>query len=349
MEDYYKILGVSRGASKEEIKKAYRKLAHKHHPDKGGDEKTFKKISEAYHTLSNDKKREQYDMFGKSGPGAGTSGGSGTGFGGGFSRADFDMSDIFEEFFGFGRRQGSKRKKKGEDIAVRVTTKLEEVVKDREKKILIEKLVSCDSCTAKGFVHDSKMKKCSSCDGVGKVRTAIGPFSQISTCPECEGAGEIPEKRCSSCGGEGRVKQKKEIKFIIPAGIDSGQTLRIGGQGNAGRRGSPPGDLLVEIFVENNSNFKRNGAHLYSDAQILLTQATLGDKIEVGLLGGKKILLKIPPGTSSGSTFKIPGKGLPRVSGYGQGDLYINVKIKIPKKLSKKQKELLQELKKEGV
>ncbi len=341
MEDYYKILGVSREASKEEIKKAYRNLAHKHHPDKGGDEKTFKKISEAYHVLADEKKREQYDRFGKSGPSA-------SGFGGGFSQQDFDMSDIFEDLFGFSR--GRRRKsKKGEDISVRIETSLEKILQNEEKTITIEKLVSCSSCKGKGYPEGTKTKNCGSCQGSGRVRTAIGPFAQVSTCPSCQGEGSIPEKVCDKCKGEGRVKDRKSIKITIPAGIETGQTLRIQGQGNDGRKGNPAGDLLVEVIVKNNTSFKREGNDLHYKAQISISQAILGDKIEVKLLDGKKISLKVPQGTSSGKVFRVSGKGVPRLSGYGQGDLYITVNIKIPQKLTKEQKKLFEQLKKEGI
>ncbi len=347
MEDYYTILGASKKATKDEIKKAYRKLAHKHHPDKGGDEKTFKKISEAYHVLSNDKKREQYDMFGKSGPNAGSGSSSGSGFGG-FSHADFDMNDIFSDFFGFSR--GARRRtKKGEDIAIKITTKLEKIFENEEKVISLERLANCSACGGRGYPSNVKTKKCATCNGSGKIRTAIGPFSQVSTCPYCGGEGEIPEKNCNNCHGEGRVKEKKEIKFTIPAGIHTGQTLRIQGEGNSGKKGTPPGDLLVEIFVENKTSFERKGDDLYHKTKINLSQATLGDKIEINFLTGKKIILKIPTGTNSGKVFRISSKGVPRISGYGQGDLYVIIDVVVPQKLSKKQKELFEELKKEGL
>ncbi len=352
MEDYYKILGVPRSATKEEIKKAYRKLAHKHHPDKGGDEKTFKKISEAYHTLSNDQKRAQYDRFGKSGPGAGASTG-GAGYGGfgfeDFSHADFDMGDIFEEFFGFGGRSSRKRRTRGEDIGIKVNISLEETIKDTEKKLRITRLVSCSACEGRGGASGSVDEKCKTCNGKGRVKTSLGPFAQMSTCPDCGGEGSIPSKKCTKCKGEGRVQKEEEIKFNIPAGIESGQTLRVEGQGNAGKRGNPSGDLLVEIYVENKTNFQRKGADLYQKITLNLTQAILGDKIDIKLLSGKTVSLKIPPGTPSGKIFRIAGKGLPRLGGYGQGDLYINTILSVPKKLTKKQKKLIDELKKEGL
>lgn len=345
MEDYYKILEVSRDASKEEIKKAYRKLAHKHHPDKGGDEEKFKKISEAYSVLSNDKKREQYDRFGRSGPGMGGAS-NGNGFEG-FSQTDFDMGDIFSDFFGFSG--GRRKKRRGEDIVIRINTTLEKIIKDEKKKINLSKLTYCNECDGKGYDRNSKLETCNSCRGSGKVKTAIGPFTQVSTCPSCNGEGKIPEKKCKVCRGDGRVEKNEEIEFTIPAGIDSGQTLRIKEKGNSGEKGSPAGDLLVEVIVDNNTSFRREGENLFYNAEIGLTDAILGKNININLLTGKEISLKIPPGTSFGKVFRISGKGLPKISGYGVGDLYITTNIKIPQKLTRNQKKLFEELRKENI
>ncbi len=354
MEDYYKILGVSKDASKEEIKKAYRKLAHKHHPDKGGDEATFKKISEAYHVLSNEKKRAEYDRFGKEGAARGGAWQGAGGFGN-FSQADFDFSDfgdIFEEFFGFGGGP-RRRKARGEDIKIQYTTTLEKVMQNEKKKIDLERLISCAECSGRGDTSSSGGKRCSTCEGKGRIRketgTFLGAFSQVTTCHDCGGEGVVPEKKCNVCLGEGRVKKKEKLEFTIPAGIDSGQTLKVEGQGNAGRRGNPPGDLFVEIFVENKTNFERKGRDLYHTAHVTYTQIALGDKIEIDLLSGKKITLKIPAGTAPEKVFRISGKGVPHLSGYGKGDLYVRLKVKVPQKISQKQKKLLEDLKKEGI
>ncbi len=358
MEDYYKILGVSRNANKEEIKKAYRKLAHKHHPDKGGDEKTFKKISEAYHVLSDDRKRAQYDRFGRT-----TTGGAGNegfgGFGGSrgadnFSRVDFDFGDIFEEFFGFGggprRRQERER---GEDIKINLKTNLKSILQEEKHTIKLEKLSPCETCKSTGNAPGSKVKTCSTCQGGGKIRKEsgvfFGAFTQIVTCNSCRGQGEIPEKACGKCNGEGRINKKEEITIAIPAGIDSGQILKLSGKGNAGRRGSPSGDLLVEITVENNTSFERKGADLHCAVSISYTQAVLGDKIDIPLLAGKRITLKVPSGSNPGKIIRIAGKGLPRLSGYGQGDLYVSLKINVTQKITRKQKQLLEQLKEEGL
>lgn len=345
MEDYYSILGVSRNATKEEIKKAYRKLAHKHHPDKqGGDENKFKKINEAYQVLSNEKKREQYDRFGKAGA-------SSSGFGGysqGFSGFE-DMGDIFEEMFGFGRRQQS-RKRKGEDIKINISVSLLDVMNGKERTVSVYKFVACETCSASGSVPGSVKKTCPQCQGKGKVaKNIMGAFSTFVTCSQCEGEGEIPEKECTQCKGEGRIKRKEDINFTIPAGISSGQTLRVSGKGNVGKKGAPAGDLFVEVSVEKHHFFTPKGEDLYCSVSVPYTDAVLGGKVDITLLSEKKIALKIPVGTPSGKIIRISGKGLPRLSGYSYGNLYVEVNVNVPKKVSKKQKDLLEELKKEGL
>ncbi len=347
MDNYYEILGVSKTASKEDIKKAYRKLAHQHHPDKGGDEKKFKKISEAYAVLSNEEKRKQYDMFGKSGPTA--SGGYSGGFDG-FQGADFDfdIGDIFGDIFGFkSNRSGSTRN--GEDVVIRISAPLEDLFTDQKKRIKISRLTSCKECSGSGSEKGSKKKKCPDCNGQGRVRAQIGPFAQLRTCQNCSGEGEVIEKKCKKCSGDGRLKETKEITINIPAGIDSGQAFRVAGEGNAGKNGAPAGDLIVEVTVNNNTDFKRDGSNLSKKIKISYSQATLGDKVDIKLLTGKTIALKIPAGTSSGKIFRISDKGLPRVGGYGQGDLYIITEVDIPKKLTRSQKKVVEDLKKEGL
>jgi molecular chaperone DnaJ len=347
MEDYYKVLEVSKDASKEEIKKAYRKLAHKHHPDKGGDEKTFKKISEAYQVLSNDKKRAQYDQFGRTGPGMGSS--SGAGFGG-FSNVNFDFGDVFEDFFGFGGGQSSRRgPSRGENIRIRIDTKLSEVVRNQERTINLTRFVNCSTCGGSGDAPGAKKEKCKTCQGQGSVITSIGPFKQKTVCPDCEGQGSVADKKCNSCKGEGRVKKTEEITFNIPGGVDSGQTLRVEGKGNAGTKGGPYGDLLVDVFVENNTSFERSGYDLYYTSKINYTTLVLGGSIEIKTIFNKEISVKIPPGTKPDAVFRISGKGLPRLSGYSSGNLYVKLKVTVPTKTTKKQKKLLQELQEEGI
>ena len=377
MRDYYQILGISRNASGEEIRKAFHKLAHQYHPDKGGDEKKFKEINEAYQVLSNKDKRAQYDRFGQAfegaQPGAGFEGFSSQGgpaggwdfssmwgnrgFGGdeGVEFDVGDLGDIFEDFFGAGFRGGTKRKerKSGKDIEVNLEISLEDVLRNQEKEIALQKFVKCERCQGMGAEPGSRVKECFSCRGTGEVqqikRTFFGSFTTVTICPECKGEGLKPEKLCNVCGGEGRIKTEEKIKVFIPAGVDSNQVIKIEGRGEAGKRGGKPGDLYVRIFVRPHSIFKREGDDLYIKSHISFPQAALGDEIAVPILEGRNILLKVPEGVESGKVLRISGKGIPHFSGYGKGDLYVELIIKTPKRLTKKQKELLERLKEEGI
>jgi len=361
--DYYQILGVSRSASQDEIKKAYRKLAHKHHPDKGGDEKKFKEISEAYQILSNQEKKAQYDQFGGTFEGA-------QGFGGqpgwdfsSWGRAnegfDFefgdlgDIGDLFEDMFGFGGSRKERDPKRGKDIEIGIEIPLEEVLKGKEREIILNKLNTCSRCQGSGAEPGTSVKECFSCRGTGQVqqikRTAFGSFTRVGVCPECQGEGYKPEKPCNVCKGEGRLKTKETIKIYIPAGADTNQVIKVEGKGEAGRRGGKPGDLYVRIYVREHSHFKRKADDLYLSVPISLSQAALGDDIEVATLEGTNILLTVPSGTESGKVLRISGRGIPHFSGYGRGNLYMTLVIKTPKKLNKKQKELFEQLKKEGM
>lgn len=369
MKDYYKILGVERNATEKDIKTAFYKLAHKYHPDKGGDEKKFKEINEAYQILSNKEKRAQYDQFGRvfEGAGAGPQGGPGFegfdfrnfGFGQG-SAAGFNfegLGDIFEEIFGGGAGFGGARQRRdfrrGKDIQVDIEIPLEETLNNQEKEIVLNKHAVCSRCNGKGAEPGSSVKECFSCRGTGQVqqmkRTFFGTITQTVICPECNGQGSKPKKPCNVCRGEGRIKEKETIKISIPAGVDSNQVLKVKGKGEAGKRGGPSGDLYLRIFVKEHSIFERKGDDLYSNVDISFPQAALGDEIEIPTLEGKKILLKVPEGTESGKVFKISNKGIPHFGGYGRGNLYIELNIRTPKKLSKKQKELLERLKEEGI
>lgn len=367
--DYYKILGVSKNASQEEIKKAFHKLAHKYHPHKGGDEKKFKEINEAYQVLSDKEKRAQYDRFGKVfEDGAGTQGSSdwdfswswGQPFGFGNENGpdvEFDLGglgDIFEDFFGFGVRQSRKKNfKKGKDIKIDLEIDLEDVLKGTTKEIFLQKQVVCSRCDGKGAEPGTSVKECFSCRGVGQVqqvkKTFFGSFTQWVICPECRGEGERPDKPCNVCKGEGRVKGEKKIKIFIPAGVDSNQVIKVAGEGNAGKRGGPSGDLYVRILIKPHPIFERKGDDLYRISEIKYSQAVLGGETEISMLDGKKVILEIPPGTESGKIFKISGKGVPHFSRWGRGDLYVQLLIKVPKKLTKKQKEVLEKLKEEGL
>ncbi|PIU46779.1 molecular chaperone DnaJ [bacterium (Candidatus Gribaldobacteria) CG07_land_8_20_14_0_80_33_18] len=360
--DYYKILGVSRDASTEEIKKAFHTLAHKHHPYKGGDEKKFKEINEAYQVLSNREKRAQYDQFGhvfEGAAGAQGAGKTGPGFDFGFDFGkDFEfgfgssnIEEIFEEFFGFGRKR--KTKNQGRDIEIELEINLEDTLNEIEKRIPLGKYVICSRCQGKGAEPGTKLKECFTCRGTGEVQqikeTILGSFTRYTTCPQCQGEGKIPEKSCNVCQGEGRIKKEEEIEILIPAGVDTNQIIKVKEQGEAGRRGAKAGDLYVKIFVRPHKVFKRKGDDIYINIPISFAIACLGDEIDIPLLDGKKISLKVPAGTESGKVLRISGKGIPHFSGYGRGDMYVNLIIKTPKNLTKQQKELLEKLKEEGV
>lgn len=348
MKDYYQILGVSRGASKEEIKKAYRKLAHKYHPDKkDGDEAKFKEVSEAYQALSDDQKRQQYDQFGSAGSGFNFHQG---GFEGGFEFNDF--GDIFEEMFRGGRASTSDINR-GEDIEVSVEMSLEDVLQDQEKKFRIKKFVTCSRCHGDGAEPGTSRNQCASCRGTGRVqemkRSIFGTYTRETICPECSGEGQKPDKVCNVCSGEGRVKKEEDIEVVIPAGVDVDQILKVPNKGNAGRRGGRNGSLYVRVFIREHSVFVRKGDNLHAVKSIPFSLAVTGGEVELRSIQGKKLLIEIPSGTSSGKIFRVSGKGVPHFSRTGVGDLFLKIVIDVPKKLSKRQKELLESLAKEGL
>lgn len=376
--DYYEVLGVTRSASQEDIKKAFHKLAHKHHPDKGGDEKKFKEINEAYQVLSDKQKRSQYDQFGRVFDGQ-------NGFsaqGGPASDWDFnwawsnrpqggqdfefdvgDLSDVFGDLFGFGggRRTAKKDARKGKDIQVDIEIPLEKTLKESIERIILSKQILCHRCQGTGAEPGTKAKECFSCRGTGQVqqikKTFLGSYTTLSTCPECKGEGTIPEKPCNVCKGEGRIKGQETIEIHIPAGVDTNQVIRVDGKGEAGKKQGKPGNLYVRLLIKQHSVFERRGDDLFTAAEISFSQAALGDEIEIETLDGSadspqrktRILLNVPVSTESGKVFRVSGKGIPHFGGYGRGNLYVELKIKTPKKLSKKQKELLEKLKEEGI
>jgi len=370
--DYYEILGISRGASAEEIKKAYYKLAHQHHPDKGGDEKKFKEISEAYQVLSDGQKRAQYDKFGRvfdanmaGNDAGGFNPGQGFdfrwGFGGsdgeeasGFNFNDLgDLGDIFGEVFGFDA--GGKRREvnKGKDIEVDIEIPLEVVFKGEEREIRLGKTITCSRCRGSGAEPGTSKNECFTCRGTGEVqqvrRTVFGQFARAVTCPECGGEGSKPSKPCNVCHGEGRIKGEEAISINIPAGVDTNQVIKMTGKGEAGKKGAKSGDLYVRILVKDHLVFSRKGDDLFASAQITLSQAALGDEIEVPTIEGTKVFLKVPAGVESGKIFRISEKGITRFSGYGRGNMYVKINVKTPTRLTKKQKELLEKLKEEGL
>lgn len=372
--DYYNILGVSRNASDEEIKKAYRKLAHKHHPDKaGGNEAKFKEINEAYQVLSDKKKRSQYDQFGSAFDQAGAGGTGGfdgfdfSGFSNAFSREGQNgfrfefgdnaggFEDIFSDLFG-GRTDESGRQKRGNDVSIDIDIVLEEAACGVEKEINMYVSSVCPRCRGGGAEPGSSIKICKTCGGGGKVkkarRTILGTFTQVEICQDCQGEGKKPEKNCKKCGGDGKIKESKTIKVKIPPGISDGQTIRLSGQGEVGFRPasgkSVQGDLYITIHIFPHPIFKRKKDDIYCDLEINFSQAVFGGKIEVLTLRGK-VNLKIPSGIQSGKIIKLGGKGIPHLQGRGNGDMFVIIQVKTPSNLSKKQRQLLEELKKEGL
>lgn len=359
MKDYYETLGVSKGASEDEIKKAYRKLAHQYHPDKqGGDEKKFKEINEAYQILSDKAKRAQYDQFGATFEGMGAGGQGQSGFGGfdfndifkGGGFGNFGFEDIFSDIFG--GRSSQKRVERGEDIAMDLEIDFIESVQGVKKEINLYKRNVCEECGGTGAEKGSALKTCPTCQGSGRVtktqRIFLGTFSQTAACDTCHGAGQVPDKKCSKCGGDGRVRSQKTLEFNIPAGIRDTQTIKLDRQGEAAARGGVHGDLYITIHVKPHPDFTRREDDIYYEVELSFTQLILGDKIKVPTLDGD-VKLKIPAGTSPGKLFRLKGLGVARLDRGGKGDMYVRVKLKIPKSLSWSQKKLIEKLKDEGL
>ncbi len=354
--DYYEILGVDRKAGKDEIKKAFRKLAHKYHPDKKtGDEAKFKEVNEAYSVLSDDKKRSEYDAYGQTFQ---SGGGGGQGFGGfdfsGFQQAqgfeDFDLGDIFGEFFG---GQGGRRARRGRDVAIDMELSFYEAVFGTERSVLLNKASNCESCGGNGAESGSSMRSCETCNGHGRIREAkrsfFGTFTTESVCNQCFGSGKTPEKKCRTCKGTGVHKREEEVKITIPPGIEEGEMIRLSQMGEA-VPGGIPGDLYVKVYVTPDKQFKKEGTDLITELNIKLTDAILGATYTVPTPEGGVIDLKIPAGTKSGETLRVRGKGVPKDrENSKRGDLLIKVKTEMPKKLSRKVKKLVEELKQEGI
>ena len=346
--DYYAVLGVSKTAKAEEIKTAFRKLAHQHHPDKGGDEAKFKEINEAYQILSNEKKRKQYDQFGS---GFENMAGGGFDFGGGFSGANVNFEDLGDLFGGigdmFGFSSSSSQPKRGESIEALLTLDFKEAIFGAEKEILLDKNIACQKCSGSGADPGAKIEKCKTCHGRGRVfkvqRTIFGNMQAEAVCPDCQGQGQSYSKKCSQCQGRGFYAGQEKMKVKIPAGINEGEAIRLSGKGHYASKKYPAGDLVLRIRINPSSEFRRQGHDIYSNLQINIKQAILGDKIKVSTVHGE-VMLKIPEGTQSGTTFKIKGKGVPKLRGLGQGDHLLELEVLIPKKLSKKDKKLLEDL-----
>ncbi len=347
--DYYDTLGVDKSATKDEIKKAYKRLAKKYHPDLNKEDDAsdkFKEINEAASVLGDDEKRAQYDRFGT----ADTSGFGGFDFRDfGASGGEFDFGDIFDMFFGGGMRRGGRRHYRGSDLRFDLTLELEEVAENIQKTIILPRLEKCGECKGSGAKSNSDITSCSQCNGSGRVtrtrRTPFGMFQTTTTCNICQGEGKVIKNPCSKCKGQGRVQNNSKIKINIPAGVEDGMRLRIPGEGEAGVKGGQTGDLYVVIHVKDHKLFERHSDDLYIEVPISFTQAALGDTIEVPTLNGKA-KLKIPSATETHTIFKIKSKGLPHLNRSSKGDQKVRVIIQTPARLNKKQIELLKEFEK---
>ncbi|MEB3702050.1 Chaperone protein DnaJ [Candidatus Bealeia paramacronuclearis] len=347
-QDYYELLGVNKTVSADELKKAYRKLAMKYHPDKNPNDKSaeqkFKEISEAYDVLKDEQKRAAYDRMGHAAFEGGM--GSGAGAGGGF-HPGFDFSDIFDEMFGGGFGGGSQRStqsaQRGNDLRYNLTISLDQAYKGLQKKITIPTLQECDECHGSGAEKGSKPESCTTCHGRGKVRSQQGFFTVERTCPTCHGIGQMIKNPCQKCRGAGRVQKEKTLSINVPAGIENGSRIRLAGEGEAGVRGGPAGDLYVFLNVKPHPFFEREASNLFCKVPISMTTAALGGNVDVPTMDGQKARVKIPQGTQSGKQFRLKGKGMPILRSSVFGDLYIDVHVETPVNLSKKQKELLQQ------
>jgi molecular chaperone DnaJ len=364
--DYYNTLGVEKNASKEEVKKAFHKLAHKHHPDKNkGDDKKFKEVNEAYQVLSDDQKRSRYDQFGSAdGPmGGGGNYSGGQGQQGGFGGFDFsggfqngqgfdmgDLGDIFGDMFGGGMGRNSRNSKRGRDVQIEIEMTFSESIFGVKRKVSFVKQSKCDICKGTGGKVGTKMNTCSTCGGHGQVRevrrSILGSFETTRTCDVCFGSGKVPSEKCSNCNGAGVYKKNTEIELNIPAGISNAEMLKMAGAGEDIQSASS-GDLYIKVKVKPDPTFKRDGLSLTMDLPIKLTDALLGMTYKLKTLEGDIMEIKIPEGINHGEFLRVKGKGVP--SSRGRGDIILRIQVKMPSKLSRKEKEIVEELRKEGV
>lgn len=358
--DYYDILGVTKNASADEIKSAFRKKAHEHHPDKGGSEEKFKELNEAYQVLGNAEKRQRYDQFGSAAFNQ-SGGGNWNGFNGGQGFSGFqngagmnfdfeDLGDMFGGFgdiFGFGGGSTSHRPTRGRDLEMHITLDFLEAAFGTEKPISFTKNATCDHCHGSGAEPGSKVDVCPTCQGSGRVsrvqRTILGNIQTQSVCSSCGGEGKIISQKCKKCGGSGIHRASNKLNVRIPAGINDGESIRLGGQGEAGPKGASAGDLYLRVRVNNHKKFTRDVYDIRTEETISIKQAAIGDKIDVDTIHGV-VKLKIPEGTQSGTIFKIKEKGITKLHGHGLGDHFVKIIVKIPSGLTKKQKQLLEEL-----
>ncbi len=354
--DFYEILGVTKSASDDEIKKAYRKLAIKHHPDKNPDDKSaedkFKEAAEAYEILSNPEKRQRYNQYGHAGVGGAAGGGGGGNYGGGMNMDDIfsQFGDIFGGGGGFGgggRSNGGRRVTRGSNLRIKVKLNLQEIAKGVEKKLKVNKFVSCNTCKGSG-AKNGQFETCKICNGSGvQIRTQqtfLGAMQTQTTCSGCNGEGKIVKDKCNTCHGDGVVRAEEVISVNIPAGVAEGMQLSVGGKGNAAPRGGISGDLLVLIEEEEHLELKRDGSNLFYDSYINFADAALGTSIEIPTVDAK-VKIKIEPGTQSGKVLRLKGKGLPDVNSYGTGDLLVNINVWTPQSLTAEEKKALEVLK----
>lgn len=355
--NYYDILGVDKSASQDEVKKAFRTLAHKYHPDKkGGDGAKFKEASEAYSVLSDEKRRKEYDTYGQTFGGNGPQGGFGAQDFGGFDFSgfannggfqEFDLGDIFGDIFGGGRRE---RVKRGRDISIDLELPFAESILGGERKILITKTSKCTHCEGKGGEPGTEMRSCPTCNGKGKIhetkRSFLGSFSTVRTCDDCHGGGRVPKERCKECRGGGVVRKQEEITVKIPSGIDNGEMVRLSGAGEAIVDGVS-GDLYIKIHVKKHPYFRKDGSNLVTELNVKLSSAVLGDEYGIETLDGE-IKIKIPAGISFGEVLRVKGKGVP-IDSHRRGDLLIKIDIQLPSKLSKEARNHFEELKRDGI
>jgi len=347
--DYYEVLGVEKGASADELKRAYRTLAKKYHPDMNpGDksaEEKFKEVNEAYQILSDPDKRAKYDQFGQ----AGVDPNFGAGGFGGFDMGDIDLGDIFSSFFGggfggFGGQSRANAPQKGDSLRANLTVTFEEAAFGCEKEIELNRTETCPDCQGSGCQPGTTAEKCPDCNGMGVVRIQRGgggfAFSTTAPCTRCKGTGRLIHSPCRTCGGAGSVKKKQRIKVTIPAGIDDGQAVSLRGQGSAGRNGGPAGDLIVGVRIKPHPKFQRDGTTVLYEHPVTFYQAAVGADLEIPTIDGK-VKYSLPAGTQTGSTFRLRGKGIPELRGRGRGDQYVTIKVQVPTSLTAEQREAL--------